>query len=115
MKGATTGTPSHRAMKQGESLNLFNDNLRKKLAEDHEEAKPADTGEDQVVKDIISSHPPSFHDVTISTHLSADRYERLVEFARRWSGPIVAAVYIRGLQDIESFNTLRERIGSVNR
>ena len=33
--------------------------------------------------------------VSISTHLSCDRMERLESYFRRWQGPIVAALYIK--------------------
>mmetsp|Transcript_21132 Transcript_21132/g.54931 ORF Transcript_21132/g.54931 Transcript_21132/m.54931 type:complete len:423 (-) Transcript_21132:1444-2712(-) len=70
--------------------------------------------DDAVVKDVISRVPVKFEEVTISTHLSAERYDRLLEFARRWKGPIVAAVYIRGLHDIEKFNQMRTELAGVH-
>lgn len=46
---------------------------------------------------------PSLNDITLVTHCSTDRLERVLLQAQRWTGPLSVAVYIRSKENIHEF------------
>ena len=58
----------------------------------------------------------SSDDVSISTHLSCDRIDRLESYFRRWPGPIVAALYIKDTgKDEERVERLEKLLRATRR
>lgn len=58
----------------------------------------------------------SSEDVSISTHLSCDRLDRLESYFRRWAGPIVAALYMKdAVQDELKVQRLEKLVKATGR
>lgn len=53
--------------------------------------------------------PVKQEDITVAVHASANKLNRLMFLTQRWGGPVSAAVYVQGVEDIDKLNEFQRR------